>query len=55
MNLRRAIRSVLAGTLLYILCRIYLPQVRMEIAATDVTIISVGLAGVFTFLVYRFS
>jgi len=43
------------GTLVCILCSIYLPRCGLQIAPDDVTLISFGLAGVFTFLVYRFS
>jgi len=37
------------------LCFIYLPRCGLRIAPDDVTLISFGLAGVFTFLIYRFS
>jgi hypothetical protein len=53
--LRRAIRAVMVGALICMLCFIYLPRCGLRIAPDDVTLISFGLAGVFTFLIYRFS
>lgn len=38
-----------------IFCFIYLPGCGLRIAPDDVTVISFGLTGVLTFLVYRFS
>ena len=55
MSIRRGIRAVLIGALVYLFSLIYLPRCGLRIAPDDVTLIAVGLTGVLTILVYRFS
>jgi len=54
-SIKKGIRAVLAGTLICILCFLYLPRCGLKIAPQDVTLISIGLSGVLTILVYRFA
>jgi len=53
-TLKRGVSAGLIGLMTFMFALIYVPQCRVQIYAENTTWISLGLAGVMTFLAYRF-
>ncbi len=55
MSVRRAIRAVMIGAITFIIGLIYVPQCKIQVYVDNADILSLGAAGVMTFVAYRFN
>ena len=54
MSVRKAIRAVLVGAIVFMIALIYVPQTRVQPYANNASETSLGIAAVMAFLAYRF-